>query len=218
MADLSELPHDDYGPELNAITGLMLVLSASFVFTRIYLKISQHRNLWWDDYILVLAWVSTRLAVAVCLVADRIADCPPGQLILLVVGTLLCIEVSLGYGRHSWDISPTDLPSVAVYGSVAGTLTILGSAFSKTSFALTLLRLPIGWLRYLVWFILITMNILMDLSAVSVWFECRPQAGPSQDSPQWCLPVDAALEYAVFVGGEWPTQLEWLHVASARSN
>ncbi len=58
QAQQQRLPHDDYGPQLNAIIGLMLVLSAAFVFTRTYLKVQQHRKLWWDDYVLLFAWVT----------------------------------------------------------------------------------------------------------------------------------------------------------------
>ncbi len=116
-----------------------------------------------------------------------------------MVAVLTCTIVSLGYGRHSWDISPANFPQVALYGSVAGTLTIVGSACSKTSFALTLLRLPIGWMNYLVWAMIVSLNVLMALSAVSVWFECR---GPS-DGPQSCLPVDRALTFAMFTGGQY---------------
>ena len=51
------LPHDDLGNGLVAITVLLLTLSAAFLFTRLYLKVHQRRRLWWDDYILVVAWV-----------------------------------------------------------------------------------------------------------------------------------------------------------------
>jgi len=61
MAPLQDVTsREDLGPELNAITALLLTLSAAFLTTRIWLKLSQHRSLWWDDYVLVVAWVSNQ--------------------------------------------------------------------------------------------------------------------------------------------------------------
>jgi hypothetical protein len=59
MASLQSLPHDDLGPQFNAIVVVLVVLSGTFLFLRVYLKLKQRRGLWWDDYILILSWVGT---------------------------------------------------------------------------------------------------------------------------------------------------------------
>ena len=52
-----QLPHDDFGPRLNGIIWSLAAASATFLFTRVYFKVSRHRGLGWDDYVLVAAWV-----------------------------------------------------------------------------------------------------------------------------------------------------------------
>ena len=60
MAGLQSLPHDNYGPQLNALSAVLVILSGAFLFMRVFLKYSQRRGLWWDDYVLILAWVCIR--------------------------------------------------------------------------------------------------------------------------------------------------------------
>lgn len=58
--------------------------------------------------------------------------------------------------------------------NIAGTLSLTAATWSKTSFALTLLRLTNGWTKGLIWFIIITTNIAMGLSALFIWVQCMP--------------------------------------------
>jgi len=51
------LPHDDQGPQLNFTIWLLTGLSAGFLALRLYCKYLRGRGLWWDDYVLVVAWV-----------------------------------------------------------------------------------------------------------------------------------------------------------------
>lgn len=50
--------HTDFGWQLNAVNWPLVFLSGLFLGARIFLKTSQRRGLWWDDYILVLSWVT----------------------------------------------------------------------------------------------------------------------------------------------------------------
>jgi len=59
-------------------------------------------------------------------------------------------------------------------GLLAGSFSILAAAWSKTSFALTLLRLCEGKTRFFVWFVIISINILMDLSGLVLYIQCSP--------------------------------------------
>ena len=57
MAGLQPLRHDNVGPQLDALAAVLAVLSGAFVLLRVFLKLRQRRGLWWDDYILILAYV-----------------------------------------------------------------------------------------------------------------------------------------------------------------
>ncbi|KAK0707746.1 hypothetical protein B0H67DRAFT_321675 [Lasiosphaeris hirsuta] len=53
--------------------------------------------------------------------------------------------------------------------------TITAASWSKTSFAVTMLRLGSGWVKWAVWFIMVTMNIAMGLNAMMIGFtSCTP--------------------------------------------
>lgn len=55
---LDQLPHDDVGSQLNFTIWLLVGLAAAFLALRIYCKFLRRRGLWWDDYMLIAAWVS----------------------------------------------------------------------------------------------------------------------------------------------------------------
>jgi hypothetical protein len=84
------------------------------------------------------------------------------------------VSVSIGYGLHAWDFPFQNILQLTMLINVAGTLSITAAIWSKTSFAFTLLRLTHGWLKGAVWFIIISMNIAMGLSALFIWIKCAP--------------------------------------------
>lgn len=52
-------PNDaGFGAYINAIGWLLLSLAGLVVGARIWAKVSARKGLWWDDYIVVAAWVS----------------------------------------------------------------------------------------------------------------------------------------------------------------
>ena len=76
-------------------------------------------------------------------------------------------NVGQGFGLHVYNLDPEQLPTVGLLAQVDLIFLIFGAAWSKTSWAITLLRLSRGWLYYAVIFIIVTINILMTLSVVS---------------------------------------------------
>lgn len=80
----------------------------------------------------------------------------------------------MGYGKHAFAIDPSNIPSMNIIGAASGTFTLTAIAWSKTSFALTLLRITTGWLRRAVWVIIISMNIALGVTALVHWVSCRP--------------------------------------------
>lgn len=55
--------------------------------------------------------------------------------------------------------------------STSSVLTTVGQAWSKSAFAITLLRpgLTEGWKRYVLWFILVTLNLYLCLTFMLQW-------------------------------------------------
>src|SRR5688500_10473748 len=106
------LPHDSLGPKLNAVIWTLTGVSAIFLALRLYCRAVIAKVLWWDDWLLVAAWVAI---FAECIVVS--------------------ITVTMGFGKHTWDIPIEDFAKILKVFSVAGTLSICASVWSKTSFA-----------------------------------------------------------------------------------
>ncbi|KAK0663487.1 hypothetical protein QBC41DRAFT_359374 [Cercophora samala] len=161
-------PKTDYGPQLNATVWLLISVSAVFLFTRLYLKNCQNRGLWWDDYFLLGSWVL--LAAQAGLISD---------------------VVSLGYGRQV--IAVENFPLFPIRVNVLSTFLIMANLWGKTSFALTLLRIPERWIRTSVWAILISLTGTLVVSAVMVWISCLDLKLKGR-----CVPVEVSLRYNIF--------------------
>ncbi len=54
---LAALPHNNSGPKLDAVIWALTGLASMFLGLRLYCKLSRHKRLWWDDYILIASWV-----------------------------------------------------------------------------------------------------------------------------------------------------------------
>lgn len=93
--------------------------------------------------------------------------------------------------------------------NVGGTFSITAAIWSKTSFAVTLLRLTEGVAKYIVWFIIISMNIAMGLSALFIWAQCTPilkSWDPLVEGTCW--PAYVIVRYNIFSAGEWLNHLQ----------
>lgn len=94
-------------------------------------------------------------------------------------------------------------PLLGLLDEVTATLTILAAAWSKTAFAITLLRITTGWAKTSVWLVIVTMNISMLLSVVLGWAQCSPPAKLWEpELPGTCLPPEVRTDYNIFSGGE----------------
>jgi hypothetical protein len=71
-------------------------------------------------------------------------------------------------------ISDENLTIIGKQGIVQGSVLILGASWSKTSFALTLVRLTKGWIRVVIWVIIATMNVFFSLTIVIGFVQCDP--------------------------------------------
>jgi len=91
-------------------------------------------------------------------------------------------------------IKPEDLPSMGLASNFAGTFAIIGVILSKDSFALTLLRITIGWPRYVIWFVIATISSMMAIVAVFTWTTCT---SPGQTN---CVSSDVFVNFSIFAG------------------
>lgn len=88
-------------------------------------------------------------------------------MLLLGSAILVTYNVGQGFGEHIYNVNSEKLPMVGLLAQVDLVFEILGAAWSKTSWAITLLRLSRGILHHAVLFIIITINLLMGISIVS---------------------------------------------------
>jgi hypothetical protein len=54
----AETGQENHGPYLLRVVWALAALSTLLLGLRVYCKLSRCRRLWWDDYVLIAAWVS----------------------------------------------------------------------------------------------------------------------------------------------------------------
>ncbi len=110
----------------------------------------------------------------------------------------------LGFGEHFLQVPVENLEASGLLSLMSGFFSILSSVCSKTSFATTLFRLSEGWMRYLILGIIISMNILMPLSALFLFVSCNPPAKNwKHDMPGTCWAPEISVVYGIVVGGSY---------------
>ncbi len=151
MGQISPRETEDYGPQLLYTIWFLTGLSGVFLGLRIFCKLWRHRSVWWDDYVLAAAFIA-----------------------LAASSSLQSVSVRLGFGKHNGDINIDDFHRILLYCNGAGFASILAAVWSKTSFAITLLRISDGWVRRFVWFVIITVNLVLGAAATVQWIQCWP--------------------------------------------
>ncbi|KAK4445194.1 hypothetical protein QBC34DRAFT_307414 [Podospora aff. communis PSN243] len=176
---LAALPHDNMGPTVLIVTWVMTAIASIFLALRLYCKISINRRIWWDDSILLASYIC-----------------------LLVQACITTFLVSVGYGLHIWDFPKENFaPWFLMPITVRGTFSLVALTWSKTAFGVTLLRLTTGWMRHVVWFIIITVNITLGLSALMGWLQCKPLNAAWDPSVIGdCWDRDIMKNYNIFSG------------------
>ncbi|KAL2272842.1 hypothetical protein FJTKL_05959 [Diaporthe vaccinii] len=169
------------GPEVDIALWTLTAVSCLFLSLRLYCKSYKHKDLWWDDWILILSWI-----------------------LLLANSIVTTLSVSLGFGRHLLDIAFSNREELLLLGSLSTTFSTLSAVWSKTSFGLTLLRLTqVGYekTRIFVWFIMISMNLLMVCDALYSWVECQPSRKHWEIfTDGTCWSPDVAVKFGIAAG------------------
>jgi hypothetical protein len=208
---LALLPHDNGGLRLVVTIWVLNFLALTFLLARVYCKFLRHRGLWWDDGILIAAYVGRNLLTRGQMgpAGNVPLTCICVQVCSTVETALLSYSVKLGYGYHIWDTPPEFIslvPDLLLVITVSGTFSLTAVIWSKTSFALTLLRLTQGWLKVVVWFIIVTMNIAIGLSILFTWVQCSPiqkSWNPFLEGTCWAPTV--LVHYNIFSAGMLPS-------------
>jgi hypothetical protein len=117
-----------------------------------------------------------------------------------------------GYGKHPWD-----QPYVNILVMMTRTtFTITAATWSKTAFAITMLRIAKGWVKWATWFILVSLNIICGLNAMIGWVSCSPvQKSWDRSAEGTCLPFQLITNLGYVAGGMFP--LSPLHIQPTQS-
>jgi hypothetical protein len=99
----------------------------------------------------------------------------PRQLFVVANNALINISVGFGMGSHDSDLTPENKVRWTKYFILSNIFALLAVPVAKTSFAVTLLRIAAKpWHKWAIWFIMVTMNIVMFLVMVLLLAQCQP--------------------------------------------
>ncbi|KAI1486420.1 hypothetical protein F5X96DRAFT_234564 [Biscogniauxia mediterranea] len=181
MADTMALEDTSISSDIvrrtNASIWVLITLATIFLGLRVFCKFRRRKGLWWDDWVLFPSW-----------------------LVLLAAGILITISLNKVFGSSNVDENNDLAPfrGIGLLDLIAGTLFFLGSAWSKTSFALTLLRIAGIRLKMGLWFIITSMNALITVSVILRWVQCQPtkKAWDYDGTDGTCLDRNSVLAVA----------------------
>ncbi|KAJ9193981.1 hypothetical protein DTO164E3_7569 [Paecilomyces variotii] len=149
------MTQNDQGPAILWGLWITTIVPCAIIALRLHGKNVLRKRFGWDDIIVSWSWV-----------------------LLLIYTTLITAAVKNGLGKHIQDIpSSTELTTALKLTYIGEFLAILACVLSKTSFALSLLRVVVDrWQVVLLWFIIFSMNSLMWLTAILTLAQCQPSA------------------------------------------
>ncbi|KAK1705470.1 uncharacterized protein BDZ83DRAFT_724863 [Colletotrichum acutatum] len=153
----------------------MAAISTVFLALRIYCKGFIVRwVMWLDDWLLIAGWV-----------------------FLIASQSFLSEMMKLGFAR-TYGVTPT--MSTVLY--CADNCHKISLALTKTSFAVTLLRIASGWQKYIIWFLVTTMNIQFVVHIILTWRAVCPRR-PGDTTPHLpgsCWSAEDAITLGIFGG------------------
>jgi hypothetical protein len=121
-----------------------------------------------------------------------------------VASGLLTAATNLGFGLPitellASDIDLSQLVRMGMFNIIASVLLTFAVAWSKTSFAVTLLRLVHGWSKVWVWILIISINVFMGVTGVLILLSCTPVEktwNPVIPGTCWPLGVNSSIAIA----------------------
>jgi len=192
---------EDYGPQVNFTIWLLTALSAAFLALRVYCKFLRHRGLWWDDHVLIASWVGI-LTLRRYFPCERLLT--SAQLSLAGSDAFISVSINLGFGRPLSQFNFNRLNEFLLISNMSGTFSILAACWSKTSFAITVLRISSGWVKIVIWFIMITVNLALGGAVAITWCQCTPFEKIWQPALEGhCWPKGIQVRYNIFTASAY---------------
>ncbi|KAK1671217.1 hypothetical protein BDP55DRAFT_636058 [Colletotrichum godetiae] len=171
---------------IQTVLWTLVVLSAVFLGLRIYCKISYtYTKIRIEDILLVASW-----------------------LVLASDAALNEFIIKSRFGRPDFPITVDNITVLAIVGLSSITCSFVGQVWSKTAFAISLLRMCDGWKKAFVWFSIISMNVLFAFSSLSFWIGCVPlekRWKPFADGT--CYDLKWVVSFGIFVSGKTASNL-----------
>lgn len=197
----------DRGHSMVIIIWILFAVSSIFLGLRIYCRCRGGGRLWWDDWVMIVAFVCTSFTLS-----NTTLGSPPSltsvyrQLFSCVDHAAATVMVDLGVGKHIYQVDPANFTMLHILNRVGATFAILGCVLTKTSWALTMLRIVRSTrdcMRVLVWCLLVSVNVLMDVGVILNFMECDGTGLSMSPSDIWCWTNLIAANYNVFSAGKW---------------
>ncbi|KAI5865176.1 hypothetical protein GGS23DRAFT_412999 [Durotheca rogersii] len=164
------------GPMMNAVNWTLTALAGIILTLRVYCKFSRHRGLWWDDHILIFAWLCLVIAVS-----------------------FITASIKLGFASMAGPQTPADALRLQIHGVVQNVFFALAAVLSKTSFGVTLLRITEGLVKQLILFLTVTMNLAVFLYIIFAFLKCEPEVYSWIKGPG-CWSTMTYIRYGIFAG------------------
>ncbi|KAF2281080.1 uncharacterized protein EI97DRAFT_429157 [Westerdykella ornata] len=170
---------DSNGPKL--VISLWVMTSVSFLFMnlRFFCKGVYTRQLRVDDAVLLLSWFLT-----------------------LIYTALITVSAKYGMGKRHDDLDMSTFVLMYKFLFLGEFFTLLAIPASKTSFAITLLRIATKkWQKAFIWFVIVTLNIVYWVCAILLLVQCQPIAKNwDKDMPGSCWNSSYQDNYSIFAG------------------
>jgi hypothetical protein len=121
---------------------------------------------------------------------------------MAIAVALTSASVALGFGKHMGDVDMANMATISLNSNIASTFSILSAVLSKTSFAVTLLRITEGYTKICVWIIIAVMNASMWVCALFTWIKCNPPRKTwDYTVPGTCWDTSIMTAYSIFSAG-----------------
>ncbi|KZF19790.1 hypothetical protein L228DRAFT_271109 [Xylona heveae TC161] len=169
----------DNGPKIAVVMWVVTIVPLIFLALRVYCKWKLSKGIGWDDHVAIFSWV-----------------------LFLVYTCLITAAVTKGVGKHLQYVKLDNLVTALKLTYIGEFVAIIACVLSKTSFAVTLLRIVTRqWQVMFLWFVIISMNLVMWLTAIFYFAQCKPTAALWDFSIQGkCWPAYVLTDIAIFAG------------------
>lgn len=132
------------------------------------------------------------------------------KILLVAHASIATYAVQIGFGQHAVAVSDENLLTLVLLVSITGVVTLFAAACSKTSFAITLLKLTSGWLKVVVWAIIVSLNLVLLTNAILPFVRCIPiEAAWNPAAGGSCFDINITIHFSIFAAA-YSALMDWL--------